>query len=261
MRSHGAELVLDPPSEGRVFRTTRPVRFGDTSPRGRVRLDAVARYHQDIAGDDTADAGIDDPHPWVVRRAVVEVAVPAVGGETIDLGTWCSGTGSHWAERRVSIHGRRGARLESVSLWVHVDVRTARPAPLADAFDEVYGPAAGGRRVTARLQHDTAVPDDVSRSPWSLRFVDFDVLGHVNNAGAWAIVEEVLALVDDGPSWPRRVEVEFREPILRGDEVVVCHRPSDGPDGEVRMWVVAGAPGEPPTVRTTARACRLSADG
>ena len=258
MRSHGAELVVEPPSAGRVFRTTRPVRFGDTSPRGRVRLDALARYHQDIAGDDTSDAGIDDPHPWVVRRAVVEVQVPAVGGEVLELGTWCSGTGSHWAERRVSIRGARGAQMESVSLWVHVDVRTARPAPLVGAFDEVYGVAAGGRRVTARLQHDTAVPDAVERSPWRLRFVDFDVLGHVNNAGAWAIVEEVLAQVDDGPSWPRRVEVEFREPILRGDVVVVCHLPPDGPDGEVRLWVLAGPPGASPTVRTTARAVRLA---
>lgn len=261
MRSHGAELVLDPPLVGRVFRTTRPVRFGDTSPRGRVRLDALARYQQDIAGDDTLDAGIDDPHPWVVRRGVVEVHVPAVGGEALDLATWCSGTGSHWAERRVSIQGRRGARMESVSLWVHVDAVTARPAPLADAFDEVYGSAAGGRRVTARLQHDTTVPDDVERSPWRLRFVDFDILGHVNNAGAWAIVEEVLAQVDDGPSWPRRVEVEFREPIVRGDDVVVCHRPPVGPDGEVHLWVQAGAPGVAPTVRTTARAVRLTAMG
>ena len=257
MRTHGAELVVDPPAVGRVFRTSRPVRFGDTSPRGRVRLDALARYHQDIAADDTADAGIDDPHPWVVRRAVVEVHVPAVGGEVLDLGTWCSGTGSHWAERRVSIRGRRGGHVESVSLWVHVDAATARPAALAAAFDEVYAPAAGGRRVTARLQHDPAVPDDVERSPWGLRFVDFDVLGHVNNAGAWAIVEEVLAQVDDGPSWPRRVEVEFREPIVRGDDVVVCHLPPDRPDGEVRLWVQAGAPGAPPTVRTTARAVRL----
>ena len=73
-----------------------------------------------------------------------------------------------------------------------------------------------------------------------------------------AELEEVLAQVDDGPSWPRRVEVEFREPILRGDVVVVCHLPPDGPDGEVRLWVLAGPPGASPTVRTTARAVRLA---
>lgn len=251
MRSHGAELVLDPPLVGRVFRTTRPVRFGDTSPRGRVRLDALARYQQDIAGDDTLDAGIDDPHPWVVRRGVVEVHVPAVGGEALDLATWCSGTGSHWAERRVSIQGRRGA--DGVGEPLGPRGRRHRPAGAAGRRVR-RGLRVGrrGRRVTARLQHDTTVPDDVERSPWRLRFVDFDILGHVNNAGAWAIVEEVLAQVDDGPSWPRRVEVEFREPIVRGDDVVVCHRPPVGPDGEVHLWVQAGAPGVAPTVRTTA---------
>ena len=109
--------------------------------------------------------------------------------------------------------------------------------------------------VTGANLRASGVPFDLRRAhPYSVYpELDFDVLGHVNNAGAWAIVEEVLAQVDDGPSWPRRVEVEFREPILRGDDVVVCHLPPDGPDGEVRLWVLAGPPGASPTVRTSLR--------
>ncbi|MEZ5145374.1 MAG: thioesterase [Acidimicrobiales bacterium] len=257
MRAPGAEALLEAPAAGRVHRSDRLVRFGDTSPKGRLRLDALARYLQDAAADDAVDAGIDDPFPWVVRRAVVEVHAPAAAGERLTLATWCSGTGSHWAERRVSVTGDRGAHLETVALWVHVHPRSGRPAPLVPGFDEVYGAAAAGRRVTARLRHVGAVPDGTSCRPWALRFVDFDVLGHVNNAAAWAVVEEVLADVDEGPSWPRRVEVEFREPILRADEVSVHHVGPTSPGGEVSLWVDATSPGGPATVRTTARATRL----
>ena len=45
------------PSAGRTFTGERIVRLGDVSPAGRLRLDAVARYLQDIATDDAVDAG------------------------------------------------------------------------------------------------------------------------------------------------------------------------------------------------------------
>jgi acyl-ACP thioesterase len=183
---------------------------------------------------------------------------PALAGERLDLATWCSGVGSHWAERRVALSGRRGSVIETATLWVRIEPDTGRPASLGPGFAEVFAPAAGGRRVSARLQHDPVVPVGAAERLWALRFVDFDVLGHVNNAGAWAMVEEVLAAVDEGPSWPRRVEVEFREPIVRGDEVIVRWEPPAGPDDEVRLWVLAaaGSGGAQPTVRTTARAVR-----
>ena len=34
-------------------------------------------------------------------------------------------------------------------------------------------------------------PDHASERAWPIRFVDLDVLGHVNNAAQWAPVEEV----------------------------------------------------------------------
>ena len=70
-------LLVDEPDEGRLFRHGRRVRLGDVTPQGRLRLDAVVRYLQDIANDDAHDSGIDNPAAWVVRRTVVEVRHPA----------------------------------------------------------------------------------------------------------------------------------------------------------------------------------------
>src|SRR4030095_2916851 len=68
------ESLGPPPARGRTSLAGRRLRPSDADPTGRPRLDACARYLQDIGNDDTADSGIDDPRTtWVVRRAVVDV--------------------------------------------------------------------------------------------------------------------------------------------------------------------------------------------
>src|SRR3954470_15261985 len=117
-------VELGPPPAGlRVFEATREVGGGDVDRRGRLRLDALAGYLQDVAGDDTADAGLRGTGGGVVRRSVFEIARPAVYGQRLVLSTWASGAGSRWAERRLSVRaaGGAGVAIESVSLWVYVD--------------------------------------------------------------------------------------------------------------------------------------------
>jgi acyl-ACP thioesterase len=215
------------------------------SPKGRLRLDAIADMVQDVAGDDSDDLrrsttvgpGSDlSRQAWVIRRSVIEVLEPARFGERLELTTWCSGLGPRWAERRVSMAGNRGGHVETVSLWVHVDAVDGRILTLPDGFDQVYGEAAGGREISSRLQHDAVVPAEARPAAvgWPLRLVDFDVLGHVNNTGVWSIVEEVMARSGDH-GWPRRAEVEYRVAIERDDVVHVAVETASEPAG--RLWV------------------------
>ena len=192
MSEPAADLLVPIPAAGRVFAVERRVRFGDVSPGGRARFDALAAYVQDIAGDDTADAALPDEMAWVARRGVFEVHHAPAFRELLTLQTFCSGTGGRWAERRVAMHGDQGGHVESTSLWVRIDAETGRPRPLTDLFMATYGEAAGGRRVSAKLQHDTTPGRRGDRSAWPLRFSDFDLLGHVNNAASWSVVEQVL---------------------------------------------------------------------
>jgi acyl-ACP thioesterase len=233
MSEPAADLLVPVPARGRVFATQRRVRFGDVSPGGRARFDALAAYVQDLAWDDTSDSALPDESAWVVRRSVFEVHSPPTFGELLALQTFCSGLGGRWAERRVTMHGDQGARVESTSLWVRIDAETGRPRPLTDLFLATYAEAATGRRVSAKLQHDTSPPDDLPEHGWPLRFSDFDLLGHVNNAASWCVVEQRLAAVP----WlapPYRAELEYRDPIERTADVVVAdHLESDG----LRVWV------------------------
>jgi acyl-ACP thioesterase len=246
VREPPADRLVPRPERGRTFSATRPVRVSQVSPNGRLRLDAIADVVQDVAGDDSEDLrrqttvgpGSDlSSRAWVIRRSVIEVVAPAVFREELELTTWCSGLGFRWAERRVSIVGDRGAGVETVSLWVHVDPADGRILTLPSGYHRVYGEATGGREVTSRLQHDPLVPESArdGARPWPLRLTDFDVLDHVNNTVVWAMVEEVLA-GEPGPRWPRRAEVEYRQPIERDDTVHVAV--IDREDEGVRdLWV------------------------
>ena len=118
---------------------------------------------------------------WVVRRMVVEVRQFAIFGEVLELTTFCSGIGSRWAERRVSAIGDRGAVMDAATLWVHLDLDTMTPKRLPAVFDRVYGEAAAGRTVRSRLVHD-APPSGAVSTRWPVRFADFDLLDHMNNA-------------------------------------------------------------------------------
>ena len=153
------------PSSGRVFEGARRVRLADVSPAGRLRLDAAARFLQDLSADDTADAALPDAEAWVVRKTVIEVAAFPRYLEPLALATWCSGTGSHWAERRISIVGERGGAIEAATTWVHIDLDSGRPTRIPAGFDDLYGEAHGGRRVKARLDH----PDPPDGEPRRLR--------------------------------------------------------------------------------------------
>ena len=231
--SPSPDLVSRPPS-GRVFTEARKVRLADVSPGGRLRLDSATRYLQDLSADDTADAALPDAESWVVRKTVLEVRSFPRYLEVLDLATWCSGTGSHWAERRITMTGRRGGHIEAATTWVHVDPATGRPKRVPDSFDHLYGEAAGGRRVKARLQH-AAPPAGAPSMPWPLRFTDFDVLSHVNNAAYWEPVEEVLAGRPELRA-PLRAEVEHPTAVERGAEVEIVV--ADG-DPDLSVWVMA----------------------
>jgi len=232
------------------------VRLGDASAGGRLRLDAIARHLQDIANDDARDSDIGgDVNAWVVRRTVIEVTTFPVYGEELTLATWCSGTGSRWAERRTAVVGDAGGEVQAASLWVHVDLASGRPIPVPERFLAAYGASSGGRVVRARLVHEGPAAD-ASVMPWTLRFADFDVLGHVNNASYWAVVEEQLSQ-RRALRAPVRAEVEYRSPIEAGDALTVLVADRDDGfalwwtvDGDVRSTAVVRSCGHVPVVRS-----------
>ncbi len=204
------EGIVPIPSQGRTFVEGRRVRLTDMDPRGRLRLDAVAGFLQEIAIDDVDETGWGAPdHLWFVRRMRVDVVEPFLTDRAVELVTWCSGLATVAAGRRWSLTGDRGGLIEVDSVWIHLDAEQ-RPARIT-RFD-AYARAAGGRRVSARPQLADP-PTDGPRSPWPLRASDVDLHGHVNNTVYWQAIEHVLLGAGPELGRPLRACLDFREPL------------------------------------------------
>jgi acyl-ACP thioesterase len=227
---------VDVPAQGRVFRTTRRVHLGDVDVSGALRLEALARYLQDVATDDADDAQLSELRGvWVLRSTDLVIMRLPRYHESVELATFCSGIGPRWAERRTQLVGALGARVEAASLWVFVDRERGRPLALDDDFHELYGQSSAGRRVRGRLVHESVRPE-AARRPWSLRASDFDVLDHVNNARSLEAIEDELVTRLHGRT-PVQARVEYRGTIERGDTVELASA-IDAEDRELAVWLV-----------------------
>jgi acyl-ACP thioesterase len=212
--------LVAPPERGRVF-TEPPVRPGlaDCAPSGRVRLDALARFVQDIAYADAEDVGLSQSAAWVVRRTRMRVDRFPRFGEQLALTTFCSGLGRMWAERRTTIAGDAAGAVEVVSIWVHLDPSSGRPTPLSRAELAVWGETGRDRKVTARLRHPAPEPD-LESFRWRFRATECDLAGHINNAAYLQPLEEEL-LLENGEVDSIDLEIEYRAPSQPGDVLVL----------------------------------------
>lgn len=230
-----AALPGPPGPDERVFVERRRVQLGDVDDSGRLRLDALSRYLQDVADADAEGAGLlTAGGPWVLRRGHLRVARWPDFREQVTLRTWCSGTGACWAERRTSLLGAAGDELaDTVTTWVHVDPTTARPRRIPSGMDAVFGGRAVVRRVDARLSLPTEPPPDAATEPWPLRRADLDVMGHVNNAAALTPVVDVLG--EHGPDGAMIVDLEHRAALALSPTPTLAYVSEAGLDAWVRQ--------------------------
>jgi acyl-ACP thioesterase len=211
--------LVPAPAAGRAFEQGMRPGIADATGSGRVRLDAIARWLQDVAYLDLVDAGFEGRGAWVVRRLRMRVERFPRFGEDLVVRTFCSGIGRFSAERRTTIAAADGSvRAETVALWICLDVESLRPMRFPPDFVELYAESAAGRDASVRLRHPEP-PGRAEREPWSFRATDIDAAGHVNNSVYGAVLEEELP----GEREPEAIdaEVEHREPAQAGEAVVL----------------------------------------
>lgn len=214
------------PDDVRCFGHERRAGIAEVGPSGRLRLDSIARWAQDVAWADVEDAGLRALTLWLVRRTRIRVnRFPRMDGRYA-LQTYVTGVGRMWAERRTDIvrlsdgdvarHGDGRSEtpdVEIACIWVHLDPERLLPSPVHQVeLDMWTGPST--RPVKARLRHPPPQAGAVAR-PWALRAAELDIAGHVNNAAYLTPIDDELL---SGEPVPERidVEVEYRTPAQAG---------------------------------------------
>jgi acyl-ACP thioesterase len=95
-------------------------------------------------------------------------------------------------------------------------------------FMAAYEVSSGGRNANVRLRHPDP-PPDAERSAWHFRAAEMDTAGHINNSHYWVPLEERLAAGSEPESID--VEVEYRDPAVAGEAVLLVHGSS--------MWIAS----------------------
>ena len=174
----------------RRVRLEQRVRLGDVTPRRRLRLDAVARYLQDVASDDGDDADLPAGRGWILRsRRSRRRPAPEPGRER-DVRDALHRTRAGLALGRAhDRHRRRGGHRTAVTsraIWVYVDLTTRCAPRLAGrVLRGVRRRRAGAPGAALASPCPSSIPGP-TRAPWPLRRTDIDVYQHVNNANYWA---------------------------------------------------------------------------
>jgi acyl-ACP thioesterase len=196
--------------------------LGDTDGRQRLRLDAVARYLQDIGYDHLTVVEEGDLHPgWIVRRTVIDVLSPIEFGEQVHLRRWPSALSNRWCNMRIQVRTDNGGRIETEMFLIHVDIEAGRPARMTERFMAPMLAATTEHRLRWRAALRESPDAAGERWPFPLRVTDIDRYGHVNNAVHWAAVEEALGRFPDAGEAPYRVILEHAGPVMGGDDVSI----------------------------------------
>lgn len=221
----------------RIFKTKRRIRVGDCDANGIVRVDALARYLQDVGYDDTDDIGVGDGGFWVARS--IEMRFPQKTkmpkrNEWVNLETFCGGVGRAFAERTVNIYTNQGDIITTNTIWISID-KTGKPVLIPKWLIKAY-PQAKKINATRTLPLlNLEEKFDGTTFDWELRSTDVDVNGHINNVLAFIALYEVAQLLD-APS-PSNVLVEYRHSLLASDETKIYSRDfGEGFDA----WLVSG---------------------
>lgn len=203
-----------------TLRVETTVAYADVDRRERMLLPRIFKLLQDgaIAQANQFGAGTDSVttrgETWVLNRMAVGIARYPVAGERLRLETWSSGIDGFKGFRDFRVvDAQKQIVISASSLWLYVSARTKTitrvPADVVAGF-----PVGTGVPWCAGLERlpFTQPTQDAPSVEIALRFSDFDVNQHMNNAAYLDLVQTALSRVGVS-EYPERVQVKYAKAI------------------------------------------------
>ncbi|MFF2083381.1 acyl-ACP thioesterase domain-containing protein [Nocardia sp. NPDC058176] len=213
------------PDGAEPFTATYRVRGDDIDQTMRVRLDAVARYVQDISADMIEDSPFFETDPyWILRRTIIDVRAPMSWPGNVSVNRWCSATASRWVAMRQTLRGapesspfnpatRSPGLVETESFCIKVNA-DGFPSRISDQALDHLSRGVSDTRLRWRALNDAPTPaESGADTVFAPRASDVDQFAHVNNVIHWQIVESALTSRPDLLAHPYRGILEYLRPV------------------------------------------------
>lgn len=232
------------------------VRTGDVDQDMRVRLDAVARYLQDVANDNIEATSFGDTDPfWIVRRTIIDVIEPLTWPAAVTAQRWCGALSTRWTNMRVRLTAdhetnrfnprpRPPGLIETEAFWINVNEK-GMPSRLSDEAFSMLSSMTDEHRLRWRSMNPEKAPDpaeiDFPDREHVLRITDFDPFKHLNNAAYLEAIEDELVEHPDLVDGPHRVVIEYLRPIVPGTRLIL-RRVREG--DRLTVWLMIPGTGD-----------------
>jgi acyl-CoA thioester hydrolase len=230
----------------RIFR----VRHYECDAYGHVDNVSLVRYMQEAAFDASAAAGYNltryaemNRH-WLIRETDIEYLRPLRYGDSVQVKTWVADFRRVRSRRAYELRDTSSGDLVARALtdWVFLDISTGRPTTIPAEMMAAFFPEGPPPSPAARVRFPSAPspPPSVFRLLRRVEWRDLDQVHHVNNAVYLSYIEDCALQVSAAHGWPlsrtqeegfaviaRRHQIEYRQPVVYGDELEVATWTSD----------------------------------
>jgi medium-chain acyl-[acyl-carrier-protein] hydrolase len=205
-------------AEKLILNTT--VAYGDVDRREVMLLPRIFKLLQEVAIEHANQFGTGTnavaarAETWVLNRITVAIDRYPRHGEALRAETWSSGIKGFKGFRDFRVYdGAERPIISASSLWLYISLATKTivrvPREVAENFPVCAEPA--WCPDIERLAFDPPSANATS-VPVSLRYSDFDVNEHVNNAAYLDFVQTALA-ASGREACPRRVQLKYTKGI------------------------------------------------
>jgi acyl-ACP thioesterase len=214
--------------------TVREINFFDIDSDQTLRVDAMARFFQEMATLHSIRVGA-GPEVlfsrgviWFLNRLEIQVVRYPLLGEKLKITTWSRGFRRHTGLREYCIESEKGLVAKGSSVWIFFDVHRKKIMKVPADIESLYQfePEKGFEDELVNWKTCGKIEPEKEQTI-SLRYGDFDVNGHVNNTIYLGFIETLFHKTSDLRNKRLgNVKIRFAREISRSAESVLvgCNR-------------------------------------
>ena len=201
------------------------IRYSDCDRYGKLKLQAVFDYAQEIAGNHAQRLGFGDQLrkernlAWVLSRMKLRIREYPKSETQVKVTTWSSGYNRVFATRELRFTTGAEDRVfaEATSCWLLVNMETSRVAIPQRELAAFHLDEQGIERIFTDLDKLQGNPDAPVMGSFSIYEHQIDINSHLNNTEYASILQDAIGF----GCYPTELQINYQKEIPPSSTVVV----------------------------------------